>query len=103
MRALRTSIVEVVGQPKVAAGIVKAYAGIIAETAGSEFTPDASARRIKTATARRRDFERWNSDVRAFVDTGCVGLGRTPDEVFLSLNTRARQISVDRAIKSIAA
>jgi hypothetical protein len=103
MRALRTSINKVVGQPKVAAEIVKAYAGVIAETAGSEFTPDASARRIKTATARRHDFERWESDVRTLVDTGCVGLGLTPDEVFLNLNTRARRISVDRAIKSIAA
>ena len=99
IKTLRANVVEVVGGPRSANSLCRAYVNVVSEINGSEFAPDAAPRQIKRVGQRRADFANWNRTAGDLVERGFLDLGVTPDQVLTSLSRQVRVISLERAQK----
>lgn len=97
VRALKDEITPIVNGQRAASQLVNAYVDVVAETNGSEFSPSAESRTVKTAEQRRADFLAWETSVESLLARGVRELGETPRDVLVSLSTRSRTIAVRRA------
>jgi hypothetical protein len=97
VKSLKRDLSPLVGGVRQSSVLVNAYVDIVAEVTESEFSPNASQGRIKTAEERIDDYHRWEDVVKAVVKKGHTSLGYRPHEVLCSVSARARSIAVERA------
>lgn len=97
VKSLKSYVAPVVGGVSPALTLVSAYSDVVAEMTGSEFSPSAQSRQIKSDEQRHADFRHWDDVVDDLVGRGVRSLGESPQEVLVTLSARARQITLERA------
>jgi len=100
LRTVTSSLAPVVGGKAVAKDLVAAYANVVSEVDGSEFTPSNTLPAIKSRRRRTQDFANWQSVSMSVAENGYIELGETPESILTSLSSRVRSAAIARAINS---